>query len=273
MRRALIAFIIIIILAIGFLVPSLAFIAVLLIAILGVISVRELAQMFEPTGIDVSKRVSTTILVLLILMAWFRQMDLALSAVGMVVILGFLWRMFRDPIEGSFRDISGTCGAALYIGVPIALMIDLFLQGDAGKIWLAFMLTTVWATDTGAYFFGRKFGSRKLYPRLSPNKTVEGALGGICAAYVPLIIGFIFFPNTIGIQPVLYLVFLSTILAVLIEIGDMAESLLKREAGVKDSGTVLAGHGGALDRMDSMLFVCVPFILFLRLMHPEVFAT
>jgi phosphatidate cytidylyltransferase len=115
-------------------------------------------------------------------------------------------------------------------------------------IW-AFIVT--WATDIGAYFAGRRFGSRKLAPALSPNKTVEGLYGGIAAA---TILGGAW---AIAAQLGLALLFLAPVLALAAQGGDLFESGMKRRAGVKDSGTFLPGHGGVLDRLDGLVPVAV----------------
>ena len=118
-----------------------------------------------------------------------------------------------------------------------------------GLYFLVFIFFVILLTDIGAYFFGTRFGKHKLSPVISPKKSVEGAVyGGLCAIIVGLIIG-----NLIGIS--LYHAFvLSLLVTVFAQLGDLSESLIKRDAGVKDSGTSLPGHGGFLDRADSYLF-------------------
>ncbi len=118
-----------------------------------------------------------------------------------------------------------------------------------GLYFLLFIFFVILFTDSGAYYFGTKFGKHKLSPVISPKKSVEGAIaGGLCAVVVGLIIG-----NFIGIS--LYHSFvLALIVTVMAQLGDLSESLIKRDAGVKDSGNSLPGHGGFLDRADSYLF-------------------
>jgi phosphatidate cytidylyltransferase len=121
-----------------------------------------------------------------------------------------------------------------------------------GHVWLLVALMIVWAADSGAYFAGRKFGKHKLSPRISPNKTIEGLVGGVVAGMIvallsaPLMIG-----THVGDLPAVALVAAWTILFSVV--GDLFESLLKRHVGVKDSGHLIPGHGGALDRIDSVL--------------------
>ncbi|MCM2679129.1 phosphatidate cytidylyltransferase [Echinimonas agarilytica] len=123
-------------------------------------------------------------------------------------------------------------------------------QSNAGPLMLLMALMLVWAADTGGYIFGRKFGKTKLMPKVSPGKTVEGMLGGVFLATLIVVGGLWYFPAARE-NLVVYLLFcyLTVIAGVL---GDLVESMLKRDAGVKDSGKILPGHGGILDRVDSL---------------------
>jgi phosphatidate cytidylyltransferase len=129
----------------------------------------------------------------------------------------------------------------------------------SGGLLLLLPLFTTWASDIGAYAVGRTFGKHKLIPSVSPGKTVEGAVGGVIASMVVAWVyaQFVLAPAThLGFawRPIGVL-FFGALVSVAAQIGDLAESLLKREAGVKDSSTLLPGHGGILDRFDSLLFV------------------
>lgn len=124
-------------------------------------------------------------------------------------------------------------------------------NGGYGNRWLLLALAIVWATDTGAYFTGRKFGKRKLAPRISPNKTIEGLAGGVVAGVVVAVAFAPLAGATVAQLPLVALVAIATVLASVV--GDLFESLLKRHVGAKDSGTLIPGHGGVLDRLDSVL--------------------
>ena len=128
-----------------------------------------------------------------------------------------------------------------------------------GHRWLLLALAIVWAADTGAYFAGRTFGRNKLAPRISPNKTVEGLFGGLVAGMALALAAAPFAGASLGQLPYVAVVALWTILFSVV--GDLFESLLKRHAGVKDSGDLIPGHGGLLDRMDSVLAALPAFVL------------
>lgn len=133
-----------------------------------------------------------------------------------------------------------------------------------GHRWLLVALALVWAGDTGAYFVGRRYGGkwfkgRKLAPRISPNKSIEGLLGGIASALPVGLLAALFAGATSAQLPWVALVVLLTVLASVV--GDLFESLLKRHVGVKDSGDLLPGHGGVLDRIDAVLAALPVFAL------------
>ncbi|ABI57202.1 phosphatidate cytidylyltransferase [Alkalilimnicola ehrlichii MLHE-1] len=128
----------------------------------------------------------------------------------------------------------------------------LWLQGGSGHggFWVTFLFVLVWGADTGAYFAGRSLGRHKLAPRVSPGKTWEGVAGGLLAAVVAgLVLSMVFAVPGPGAGLLVLLILVTVALSV---VGDLFESLLKRQRGVKDSGTLLPGHGGILDRIDSL---------------------
>ncbi|QKT02439.1 phosphatidate cytidylyltransferase [Ectothiorhodospiraceae bacterium 2226] len=128
-----------------------------------------------------------------------------------------------------------------------------------GPYWVLFVLALVWAADSGAFFAGRRFGRRKLAPRVSPGKTREGVLGGLIAAAAVAVAGFLWAGLPGGIMP--YFVGLSLVTVLFSVTGDLLVSMLKRASGIKDSGHILPGHGGILDRVDSLLAAAPLFFL------------
>lgn len=157
----------------------------------------------------------------------------------------------------NFEDISITMVFSLYIGVGFHYLAAARDPFDGGGITTIFyILLVIWATDIGAYLIGRKIGKHKLCPLVSPNKTWEGSIGGILCAVIVAMIYLYFFPNAVPIQYNLITMFILTIIfSICGEIGDLIESAYKRFYNVKDSGNILPGHGGILDRFDSLMFV------------------
>ncbi|MDQ2702750.1 MAG: phosphatidate cytidylyltransferase [Pseudomonadota bacterium] len=144
--------------------------------------------------------------------------------------------------------------------VPAWCALGVLHGGDPnGHRWLLVALASVWAADTGAYFAGRRYGKRKLAPRISPNKTVEGAIGGLAAALLAALVLAPFAGASLG---QLALVAVVTLFAAAFSVvGDLFESLLKRHVGAKDSGDLIPGHGGILDRIDGVVAALPVFAL------------
>ena len=143
----------------------------------------------------------------------------------------------------------------IYVGLPCLMLLWLRENSDQGQHIVFWLLCVIWATDTGAYFAGRSLGGPKLIPSISPNKTWSGLIGGmICAALVGWLVARID-PG----WPAAVLAVLAAMVAVVSQAGDFFESGVKRHFGVKDAGSLIPGHGGALDRLDGLLFA-VPFV-------------
>jgi len=164
----------------------------------------------------------------------------------------FLLR-FRD-LSTVIQHLSLLLFGLLYL--PLLLGHLALLRGlPFGREWIFLVLIVVMAGDTAAYFTGVTLGRRKLYPPISPNKSIEGALGGLAGSLVGALAA------KLGFFPVLTFLdclFLGLFLGVLGQLGDLFESMIKRSFGVKDSGTIIPGHGGILDRLDSLLFAFPP---------------
>ncbi|ETI70338.1 phosphatidate cytidylyltransferase [Neobacillus vireti] len=147
----------------------------------------------------------------------------------------------------TFEDVSFTILSALYVGIGFYFFFE--TRVDGGLVYILYSLFMIWATDSGAYFIGKALGKRKLWPEISPNKTVEGSIGGVVCAVVVAVL-FVLFTDIKG-----SIIGITVILSVFGQIGDLVESAFKRHFNVKDSGKILPGHGGILDRFDSLLFV------------------
>jgi phosphatidate cytidylyltransferase len=157
----------------------------------------------------------------------------------------------RGNLEQALPSSAIAVLATLYVGMLGGSLIRLHDDFADGAKLVFFLLLVVWLGDTGAYYFGRTFGKHKLSPRISPKKTVEGLIGGVIfAVATAVIIHFTFFKNF----PLLHAIIAGVILSIAGVIGDLAESMWKRSADVKDSGTLIPGHGGFLDRFDSIFY-------------------
>jgi len=168
---------------------------------------------------------------------------------GMFLIMSA--RLFSPrPVEGALEDIAATLLGVFYVAMLFGFQMALRM-GDHGRQWLLFMYLVIWASDTGAYYIGSSLGKHKLYPKISPKKSVEGLIGGMLAAAGVALLSRTWLLPAVSVEEA---VILGSVLAVAGTLGDLVESLFKRSVGVKDSGNLIPGHGGMLDRMDSMLF-------------------
>ena len=159
----------------------------------------------------------------------------------------------------TFEHASFVLLSTLYVGVGFYYFIETRAI-EGGLAYVIFALLIVWTTDSGAYFTGRKLGKRKLWPEISPNKTVEGFVGGIVWAIVTALIIHWISPLT---SSYIILIGITIVASIFGQLGDLVESGIKRHFNVKDSGNLLPGHGGILDRFDSLLFV-LPLLHFLH---------
>ncbi len=188
----------------------------------------------------------------------------ALAAVTLALFLYFLF-FYREQEEVTLQ-IGGSLTGIIYGGVLLTFVAMLGRDaGDAGWMWIIMVLNLVWSSDTGAYFAGTYLGKRKLYPAVSPNKSVEGAVGGllttIAFAFGADAIFSHFFADSWTSLTVLQVLILSIPANLLGQCGDLAESLIKRAHSVKDSGRIIYGHGGILDRIDA-LFFAAPWVYY-----------
>lgn len=152
-----------------------------------------------------------------------------------------------DKVAG---ELSLLCFGFLYLSIPMAHLI-LLRSLQHGTRWVLLVLFMVMLNDTCAYFTGTFLGRHKLYPQVSPNKSIEGAVGGLAGSVLAAGVGYVTFMPWAGVLPLLLLGLVAGVVA---ELGDLFESLLKRSFGVKDSGRLIPGHGGILDRLDSLIF-------------------
>jgi len=182
--------------------------------------------------------------------------------VGLILVVSLTALLFQPTSERSLVGWALSMGLALYVGGLMQFYFPLRrLPNDFPfpGFWVMALLGLSWVCDSSAFFVGRAIGRTPLAPSISPKKSVEGAIAGLVgAAIFGPVLGFIF-----GVSPVLMAGYGLAIAAATI-VGDLVESLLKRQTGAKDSGVLIPGHGGLLDRMDSLLFCAPVAVLYLR---------
>ncbi|WP_225047476.1 phosphatidate cytidylyltransferase [Lacticaseibacillus kribbianus] len=188
--------------------------------------------------------------------AWLPQFITRLDLIYVIVVL-LLLHTVASKNKTTYDDAGIATLSLFYIGTGFHNLVA--VRNDAGLDTLLFAMIIVWLTDSGAYFVGRAFGKHKLWPAISPNKTWEGSVGGNVVALIFAAIYLQFFPQVYAFWPMMGI---ALFLSVIGSLGDLIESALKRYYGVKDSGKILPGHGGILDRFDSLLIVLPMLHLF-----------
>lgn len=185
------------------------------------------------------------------------EMNFEMFIIGLFSVM--LLSILQPKSNINIEKISVLIIGVFYIGGGFYYFAEIRITES---FWMTmFLLFLIWITDSGAYFVGRKYGKTKLYEAISPNKTIEGAVGGTILAVV---FGFIFYCVTEEIGSLSEVLIISLVVSIFGQIGDLIESGIKRHFGVKDSGSLLPGHGGVLDRFDSIIFA-FPILIFLHL--------
>ena len=183
---------------------------------------------------------------------------------GMLLLFLFASTLWSSgSIAERFNGLGWTLLGGFYIGFLVPQLALLFQLKD-GRGWVAFIFVVIMAGDSSAYFIGKHFGKHKLAPELSPSKTVEGAIAYLVGSVIIGLLARTIFSLPVGSGEI---VLLSLVLSVLGQIGDLFESLIKRAFAVKDSGELLPGHGGILDRLDSLIFPVVFATFYLKVIH------
>jgi phosphatidate cytidylyltransferase len=182
----------------------------------------------------------------------------------------FIAEIWRNK-EGPFRNIAITLMGILYLVVPMVLLLHIAFRfndpaDDFHGSFLLGYLILIWASDTGAYFTGSRFGRRKLFERISPGKTWEGFFGGMLISLLTAVAVSVY-AHELSLSQWMMVSFLAVTAGTA---GDLVKSLLKRSVGVKDSGTILPGHGGILDRFDALL-LSAPFVYFYLFLIGKIF--
>ena len=185
----------------------------------------------------------------LVLRGYLQIGEVATHVFALCLAISLVYLLFRDKLDGSLLDWAVTWLPPLYAGFLLSYAVS--LRGlPSGDRWLYLVLGVSWSTDIAAYFVGRAIGRHGFFPRISPRKTLEGAVGGLAGG---LLCGGIL-SWYFGWDPV-FILPLAAIASAAAELGDLAESFIKRQLGTKDASHIIPGHGGILDRIDSVVFV------------------
>lgn len=253
MKRWLTALILLppLIIAIGYL-PNWCF--VLLVVVVAMIALEEFFGLAKSSQIEVHKFSGHIYSIFLIINfhSQFNKHSFILGLICLAVISFLLLSLQRNYQLNKILISSGTTLLGIiYISVMLGFLVAIHSKSNGeGPQWIFFLLLVAWMGDSCAYYTGRLLGKRKLAPRISPKKTWLGSVGGILGNSLAAIIGQYFFLES----PFTHLLLLGWVLGILGQLGDLVESAMKRSAHVKDSSNLLPGHGGMLDRIDSILF-------------------
>jgi phosphatidate cytidylyltransferase len=221
-------------------------------------------------------RIAVMIAIVTLFAATFEWPDQTASTLGILILALLVVCTFASPIERALPDASAAMFCLLYTGFTLVSLPALRAQNN-GPSLIVLLLCAVWAGDTAALYIGRPFGRHKLAPRLSPQKTWEGSVASVIGSLLAtgLLLGiseYLARWNSMALSYAdevwWYWLILAVIINIAAQVGDLAESALKRSAGVKDSGTMLPGHGGILDRIDALL-LAAPALWYAHLIHQQ----
>lgn len=222
------------------------------IAAICVLAMIEFLALGRAKGYELPVVLCTVIMLIIMAAFILEPLSVELGMFTALLVIPASYVFSKRPLEDSLPSSAVAVLATTYVGMLGGSLIRLrndFPQ-DGWKL-VFFLVLVVWLGDSGAYYVGKKFGKHKLSPRISPKKTVEGLFGGIAMSIITaVVVHFTFFKTF----PLPHAIIAGVILSFAGVVGDLAESMWKRSADVKDSGTLLPGHGGFLDRFDSILF-------------------
>lgn len=225
---------------------------VLFVYVMGTIGLTELLRMWNIPKFSFPAIVG--FLFLWIILIPYTEMNVFMFSFSKteVIILFMMLLLFTTVLtknKFAYNHVAFVFLSTIYVGIGFYFLVLARLNG---LNYVLFVLFIIWATDTGAYFFGNALGKKKLWPEISPNKTIAGAIGGIFIACIVSILFQVIYPFDL---PMYTIIIVAIIISVVGQIGDLVASAYKRHYEIKDSGNILPGHGGILDRMDSLIFV------------------
>ena len=252
------------------------------IAIISSITLWEYYKLTEKKNITPHVKFGLSVNVILIIAVYFATVNqlfsnpailvlMTLSVITIIALSITLWS--KNP--NSLINFSVTIAGILYVTFSFSFLIlirEFFTKSDPkmsnhfSAMLLLCIIFSIWICDSAAYFVGKSIGKHKLFHSVSPKKTWEGAIGGFFGGVLAMI-GFANVPFLLGGSPLIHAAIIGAIIGTIGQIGDLAESKLKRDADVKDSSALLPGHGGALDRFDSIMFVVPAVFIYLYIVY------
>ena len=262
-QRTLTGFFFVILLIVGILWHPISFFGLFLVV--EILALREFYIIAQKSNSFPQKYFGSVVGALLFIFAFvghFFDIGNSLSLLLIpVVSFIFIFELYRDQ-KHPILNIATTLFGLVYVSLPLMLLNQIvYMEGSFnGKILLGIFIL-IWASDTGGYLFGVTFGKHRLFERISPKKSWEGFIGSIFVSQIIAYLIASYFESLDELQWVGYLnwTFIAAIIAIFGTLGDLVESMIKRSVGIKDSSNILPGHGGILDRFDSLLFT-IPII-------------
>lgn len=234
------------------------FIMIILISLLGL---KELYSMAQKKGYRPSYILGSALTLYFIMITvgnvYCLNDSIRNVIITLLILLTFIFQLFKKDYSQVLAEISITIFGSIYLGYFLSFLLK--IKGlPNGNYYLISLLMITWGNDVGAYLVGTKFGKYKIFPKISPKKTIEGSIGGIIFGIAV----------TFALKNWLNLTFngllsLGLLISIIAQLGDLFESILKRGSGIKDSGTTIPGHGGILDAFDSLIFAAPIFYYYI----------
>jgi phosphatidate cytidylyltransferase len=229
------------------------------IAVVSLAAVYEYNRMAFGEGFYIEKTLIIIACLFFLFSAFFENVELVAAVAVFSVMASLILNLLSIKHHGyQFHSSSRVVLGIMY--VPLLMTHFIFIRDlPSGPLWVFYVLAVAFTGDVAAYYVGRAFGKKKFFAEVSPGKTVEGTLGLILGSIIGSAAFVFFFP----LFKTHHAVFAGFFAGIIGQLGDLAESVMKREAGIKDSGRILPGHGGILDRLDCLMFI-VPFIFYYK---------
>ena len=234
-----------------------------LVAVVALIGCREYFELISRVGVEGFPKLGMALSFLLLLSFYFGSDYLLQWGLVAVVSVIAAWFLIEKDVKTAIAQISFTLFGIFYVAGLSGYYL-LLREIGSGRQWLLFLFIVIWSGDIAAYYVGKNWGKSPLVQAVSPNKTIEGAVGGLSGNLVAAGVVSVWFLDS---TPVWVNLIGALICGIIGQFGDLAESLLKRNAGIKDSGNLIPGHGGVLDRIDSLLFAGPALYCYLSLWH------